>query len=264
VNRTPASACVICGGATDEVFSALVLGKYRAPYRFCAACQHLRTPSPAWLKEAYSDAISRADTGLVARNLEVSRKLACVFHAFFDRQGRFLDTAGGTGLLTRLLRDVGFDVYWEDPHCTNLMAHGFEAPADALPYEAVTAIEVLEHLEDPLGFVRNAVARSVTSTLICTTELFRERPPPLDWWYYAFPTGQHISFYTAKTLAEIGRRLGLRLYSARGLHVFTRKNLNPLRYAWVVRRAGRGGFDRVRQKMRSRTDADHQRMLGQS
>ena len=36
-----------------------------------------------------------------------------------------LDIGGGTGLLTRLLRDVGFEAQWSDEYCDNIFAQGF-------------------------------------------------------------------------------------------------------------------------------------------
>ncbi len=38
----------------------------------------------------------------------------------------FLDYAGGYGVFTRLMRDIGFDFYWHDPYTQNLFANGFE------------------------------------------------------------------------------------------------------------------------------------------
>ena len=254
------TACIICGAATQPAFTGRVLGKHVAQYVQCPQCQHLRALEPGWLQEAYGEAIARADTGLVARNLQLSRKLACVLHAFFDPRAAYLDTAGGTGLMTRLMRDIGFDFWWEDPYCANALAPGFEAPAGGR-FEAVTAFEALEHMTDPLAFVRGAVERSNTGTLVFTTELFEGAAPPQDWWYYAFPTGQHISFFTARTLSEIARILGLKFLTARGLHLLTRKKISPMHYRWVVGRADKGGFRRVSRKMSSRTQADSDAML---
>jgi hypothetical protein len=50
-----------------------------------------------------------------------------------------VDCAGGYGILTRLLRDIGVDALWSDPFCQNLMALGFEHSNE--PAELVTAFE---------------------------------------------------------------------------------------------------------------------------
>lgn len=255
------SGCLICGGPTQAAFEARVLGRHEARYGWCPRCQYLRAENPHWLAEAYGEAIARADTGLVSRNLQISRRLACVLDAFFDPSASYLDTAGGTGLLTRLMRDIGFDFWWEDPYCANALAAGFEA-GPGMQFEAVTAFEALEHMTDPLAFVRAAVERSTTRSFLFTTELYEgDAPPGRDWWYYSFATGQHISFFSARTLQAIAAALGLHFHSARGLHLITGKDIPAWRYRWAVRRGDKGGHQRVVRKMKSRIEADHQAML---
>jgi hypothetical protein len=49
-----------------------------------------------------------------------------------------------------------------------------------------------------------------------------------DWWYFAPETGQHISFYTKKSLLMIAKQFGLNLYTNRcDLHLLTTKK-NPI------------------------------------
>jgi hypothetical protein len=247
----------------NTAFKARLLARYDVEFYYCPSCQHLRSETPYWLNEAYTEAITRADTGLVMRNLNIARLLRVVLFELFDSNGRFLDTAGGTGLLTRLLRDMGFDAWWEDPYCQNIMAAGFEAPPDAEGFEAVTAFEALEHMVDPMAFISSAVERSRTRSLIFTTELFDDTPPPTDWWYYAFPVGQHISFFSRNTLQEAARRLHLNFLTSGGLHMFTALSISQRRYDWVIRKAKwRWLQRRVERKMGSLTQQDHKRMIG--
>jgi hypothetical protein len=95
-----------------------------------------------------------------------------------------------------MMRDIGFDFYWKDPYSRNIHARGFEFDADLAPCTALTAFEVMEHLEDPLAFIQDALETAQTDTFIFTTELFHGTPPgPGEWDYYAPETGQHIAFY---------------------------------------------------------------------
>ena len=66
--------------------------------------------------------IADADTGLVSRNLGIARRLAGLLYFGFDPKARYLDFAGGYGLLTRLMRDRGFNFYWHDLYCENVFA----------------------------------------------------------------------------------------------------------------------------------------------
>lgn len=259
---TKSPACPICAGSTREAFRATVLRIHEASYRHCPDCGYLYADRPYWLKQAYSSAIASADTGLVARNLEISDKLNAVLCAFFDIHGRFLDLAGGTGLLVRLMRDIGFDYFWEDSYCANIHAVGFDARPEEHDFEAATAFEAIEHMEDPLAFVADALARTRTRTLIFSTELHDGTPPPGDWWYYAFATGQHIAFFSRKTLEQIGQRLKCRLVSYRGMHVLSAQSISEWKYRFVLRYL-RGSYRRrVRRALTGRMDSDHQAMLG--
>lgn len=254
------TACPICRSPTEPAFTARVLYRHDAPFRVCPACGYLHAEHPHWLAEAYSSAIASADTGLVARNLDLAGKLAGLLWGLFGGEGRVLDTAGGTGLLTRLLRDRGYDVRWEDPYCANQLAVGFEAAPDDDGFEAVTAIEVMEHLPEPLPFIERQLARSRTRTLIFTTELHEGPPPAPDWWYYAFEMGQHIGFFQRRTLEHLARHFGLQLHSARGVHLLTGLDLDAAR----VRRWLRPGWWQRRAMARAltpRTQADFRTMI---
>jgi hypothetical protein len=225
------AACPICGGVLAPAFEAVVLGRHRARYEHCPGCGFLRVRDPHWLGEAYSSAIAATDTGLVMRNIENARRLASVlcFGMGERGNGRYLDAAGGHGLLTRLMRDAGFDFRWSDKYCENLLARGFEFRPEHAPCAAVTAFEVLEHVEDPVRLVAEALTLTASDTFIFTTELYAGEPPlPGQWWYYALETGQHIAFYQERTLGTLAARLGMRLFSTPRLHVLSKRSLSRL------------------------------------
>lgn len=257
--------CTVCGGSVRQVFTARVLGRHEVAYFFCRTCQHLRTETPYWEAEAYAEAISAADTGIVARNVTLSRILAGVIYKFFGCSGEFLDTAGGTGLLVRLMRDIGFRFRWEDVYCGNVFARGFEADPGSSNYDAVIAVEVLEHIARPIEFVRSCLSRSKTRTFIFTTELFDGSPPDPTWWYYSFPTGQHVSFFTLRTLGTIADMLGVYLVSSDGVHMFTEKRISVRQYKRVVGGSRKRRSTRTfEKKMDSLTWPDHEEMLKRS
>jgi Methyltransferase domain len=258
-------ACPICSGPMEPCFTAQVLGKYPARYEVCNACGFLRAHEPHWLDEAYSSAIAAADTGLVMRNIALACKLAGVLYWIVGERGagRYLDAAGGYGMLTRLMRDLGFDCYWADKYSDNLLAPGFEYSQAQGTCSAVTAMEVLEHLTDPAAFVEETLAFSGAHTLLFTTELY-EGPPPLPdaWWYYAFATGQHIGFFQRRTLEALGTRLGLRFASANGLHIFSKTAVNERLLRTVTGRwASRAAPWWIRHRLGSKTMGDHQLMM---
>lgn len=249
----------------ESCFTAQVLGKYSAQYEVCNTCGFLRAHAPHWLDEAYSRAIAAADTGLVVRNIALAHKLAGALYWVVGEsgQGRYLDAAGGCGMLTRLMRDLGFDFYWADKYCDNLLALGFEYSHARGACRAVTAMEVLEHLTDPAAFIEETLAHSGAQALLFTTELYQGHPPqPDEWWYYAFSTGQHIGFFQRRTLEVLGARLGLQFASANGLHIFSKAEVNErLLRAITGRWASRVAPWWIRRRLGSKTMSDHELML---
>ena len=230
----------------------------------CGVCGLLQVQDPAWLAEAYSDAIAVTDTGLVQRNLEIASRLIILLDSLAVGQKPCLDVAGGYGLLVRLMRDYGFHFRWSDPYCENLLARGFEHTADNGPYAVVTAFEVLEHVEDPLSFVRDALENSGADHMILSTEVFEGAPPDPDVWpYYSLQTGQHISFFQRRTLAWLAEAAGLHFATDGLLHVYSRRPIDP---GLLARTSGRFAFLRKRlalRRRRSLTIADHDMMVAQ-
>lgn len=252
------TACPLCQSGRKKVFSAVLLKKHPVDYFYCNNCGLLQTQEPFWLDEAYTDAIAVADTGLVARNQGIARKLSALLYWCFDRQGRYVDSAGGYGMLTRLMRDIGFNFYWHDEYCENLFARGFEAREGAGEVAAVTAFEVLEHVTNPLDFIRGCLEEYDTSTIILSTELFQGAPPaPKDWWYYTPDTGQHISFYQSRTLEWLADKLSLNVYSHRDFHILTDQKISQRQFRLAVSKASWIGYVWAALRMDSLTFPDH-------
>lgn len=202
--------CIICGHEMNYAFSSVALQKYMFDVASCANCGFLQIVDPHWLQEAYSDAIADTDTGLVARNILICKQLKPLLYSLFGNNGSYVDFGGGTGLLVRLMRDAGMDFYWHDQYCQNIHARGFEFTANIRKYEALTAFEVFEHVQDPVAFLKDALGKTKSKLIIFSTECYEGLPPdPEHWWYYGFSRGQHISFYQRKTLQYIGDRLNL-------------------------------------------------------
>ena len=202
------SSCPACQGHCVFFASATVLGKYEAQYVRCANCGSIHIPNPHWLDEAYTEAIATTDIGLAARAIDLSQIISLVVTTFFRDAKRFLDYAGGNGLLVRLMRDRGYAFTWNDRFAANLFARPFEGALDET-YDVVTVVEVLEHLPQPHDTLAELCA--LAPTIIATTELLPEPAPlPHDWWYYSLGTGQHVTFFTQRGLDALAARHGRR------------------------------------------------------
>jgi len=214
--------CPICTSAMKSAFSAKVLNKYEIQYFNCPECGLIQTEEPYWLDEAYDESIAKSDTGIVMRNISQAFKLSSLLYLKFDPKAAYLDVAGGYGMLTRLMRDFGFDFYWSDKYSPNLMARGFEQDKSSRNFSAITAFEVMEHVYDPLSFIKENLTQHNCNTFIFSTILYKSgNIPKKEWRYYSFKTGQHISFYQKKTLERIAHILKLNFYSIGGIHVIS-------------------------------------------
>lgn len=211
--------CPVCRGQPKWIFQSTILLKYLVLYSHCVVCGLVRTQRPFWLDEAYASPIAQTDIGLVARNEATARLLDVLLH--YRLRGKTLvDLAGGYGLLVRMLRDRGHDAWWEDPYCTNIFAVDFVLPKGH-QVAAVTIIEALEHVYDPVEFLDDIMERFHPSFLVISTELYGSIPPhPAQWPYYSQETGQHVSFYSHTTMDLLAKRYGMTLHRLGFLHVF--------------------------------------------
>lgn len=225
--------CPVCSCNSNLLFVGTILKKHLCHYYKCSNCGFIYTEKPYWLEEAYSNVITNLDVGLVARNIMYCKIVERLILQNFQYKSKFLDFAGGYGLLVRMMRDRGFDFYRQDKYCTNLFARNFDINdlfAGKTNFEMLTAFEVFEHLEFPLEELEYMLKYS--ENILFSTELVPEKniTSENDWWYFAPETGQHIAFYTHKSLSIIANKYGLNFYSNRlNLHLFTKKKLkkNP-------------------------------------
>ena len=146
-NKTmPSTVCRVCKLQAEAFFSTVLLQKYSVKYFKCSKCGYVQTEEPYWLEEAYNTPINDSDTGMIMRNLWLKNITSTLIFFIFDSQGKFLDYGGGYGVFVRLMRDVGFDFYWQDKHTENLFARGFEfSESDNANVELLTCFEAFEH-----------------------------------------------------------------------------------------------------------------------
>jgi hypothetical protein len=214
---------------------ATVLKKYEVSYYECPKCLLVQPEKPYWLKEAYENSMNLTDTGILVRNLYMREVASAIIGNFFNKSGSFVDFAGGYGVFTRLMRDYGFDYYWQDYFTTNVLARGFAYDKSITqPIELVSTFESFEHFEN----VHEDIAKisAISRNILFTTGIAKiPAPKPADWWYYGLEHGQHVSLYRRETLAYLAKDLGLNFYSHRNVHLFTEKKISPQLFMLIVR-----------------------------
>ncbi|WP_028845361.1 class I SAM-dependent methyltransferase [Thermodesulfovibrio thiophilus] len=249
--------CKICNQKTNQIFNETILNKYTIDYFHCPNCGFLQTEEPYWLEEAYSESINISDTGYLSRNIYLSKKLTVLLSLFFDKKAKFLDYAGGYGVLVRLMRDIGFDFYWSDKYTQNIFARGFEGSLSD-NYEAITTFESFEHFVEPIEEIERLL--TISKNIIFSTELLPDPiPKPKDWWYYGLDHGQHISFYSEKTFEFIAKKYNLNYKNLDGLHLLSDKKISNLKLK--ILKFSKFGLHKILQKqLKSKTWEDYLKM----
>lgn len=246
--------CKICKSDNESIFTAKILNKYEIKYYHCSYCGFLQTEEPFWLEEAYGESINVSDTGYMQRNLLLSKKLTILLSLFFDKKAKYLDYAGGYGVFVRLMRDIGFDFYWDDKFTTNLFARGFEYQ-NGEKYEAVTTFESFEHFVNPIEEIENLLKFS-RNIIFSTETLPNPMPRPEDWWYYGLDHGQHISFYSEKTFKFLAEKYNLNYVNLGGLHLLSDKKISGLKLK--ILKFSKFGLHKILQKqLKSKTWEDY-------
>lgn len=221
--------CKICDAETVVFGSALVLSKYQVTYFQCTDCGFVQTEEPYWLDEAYSEAVSVYDLGSVNRAIVNSAITEKFILKYFECNSHFLDYGAGYGIFVRRMRDLGFNFSWNDKYCQNLFAKRFIGDVSGqTKYELLTAFEVFEHLVNPREELEKIL--SLSDNILFSTDLIpRNNPKPRDWWYYFPLHGQHISFYTIKTLKLLAESYSLHLTTdGKNIHLLTKRPLHTI------------------------------------
>jgi len=251
--------CRVCSTRTSFLFKKRVMRKYPASYFICPRCKFIQTERPYWLKEAYREPIAKEDTGILSRNIILSKITALVILFFFDVRKKHLDYAGGYGLLTRLMRDYGYNFYWYDSFTDNLFAKEFEA-TKPYNYQLLTSFEFMEHIPEPLEDLEKVLSEYKAQAFLFSTVLYKE---PIDekWWYFTFNTGQHVSLYHINTLKYLAKRLKLYFYSnGVNIHMFSKTKVNPVLF-YLLTRFGVFLAFLPRLFLKSKTFSDHESII---
>jgi hypothetical protein len=248
--------CRVCGNVASELWEGPLLD-ITVRYMQCPHCEYVQTEYPHWLGCAYAKSINDSDTGIMVRNLANLRVVLATLLAMGDLRQRVVDFAGGYGILTRLLRDIGVAALWSDQYSANLLARGFEHSGE--PADVITAFEAFEHFVEPAAELDKMLVIA-PNVLLSTQIIPTPAPSPGRWWYYGEDHGQHIGFYTVNTLRVLAASRGKHLISDGHLyHLMTDKKLRwPIWRCWLRLQA----FAPIlaRRALKSKTWEDHLRV----
>jgi SAM-dependent methyltransferase len=244
-STTTTQACAICGGIAKYIGSrAGNLDGRRFDYFQCPACLFSFVGNPRTdYAEIYSEAYYRGQGAdpLVdyVDELENPKRtirdyewqgLLSIFRELMPAGGRWLDFGCGAGGLVRNARLAGFNaIGFEEGWGANAArskkipvvdAVGLDACAGGIDF--VTAIEVVEHVHDPVSVLKQMrrLLRPGGILFLTTGNAEPWRGRLFEWSYASIPE-VHISFYEPRTLEVALKMAGFRVEKGRFFSGYT-------------------------------------------
>jgi glycosyltransferase involved in cell wall biosynthesis len=222
--QPPVDVCRLCDAPADLAFEGQVLARHRVRYFRCRGCNALQTEKPYWLDEAYAAGAERFDTGKASRTLTNFLALPPLLDILQVRKDdRAVDFGGGTGLLARLLRDLGYDFHSCDKYGAAEFMAGYRWNDLDHACRVVTMFEVAEHFVDPKAEWAKIFAAN-PDVVIGSTAPYQGQGA--GWDYLSPESGQHIFFYSFDALAMLAHRHGRYAYHVGMYFILTRNALS--------------------------------------
>ncbi|MCG3144869.1 MAG: hypothetical protein HONDAALG_02379 [Gammaproteobacteria bacterium] len=221
----PTRICKLCGAETARKFSLHLVDGLDGDYFECQSCQflqshHLDSKSPDELQQLYDNERNlELDSGAawrqacVVNRIEQLVKLGLITNG----PGRFklLDFGCGSGFIASYLahqfgwQAISYDQYARPVFSPQFALHDWADVIRQGPYNLIVASEVFEHFIDPKGQIdqlRMALAED-HGFMFITTGLYLPDECNEQWNYLAPQSGQHVSFYSRKSMYEVRRLL---------------------------------------------------------
>jgi hypothetical protein len=194
-------------------------------YRLCRHCGFCFAPEfSLWKPEEfrrriYNDGYLDVDPDY--REVRPRANARNLLKMFRDHGPRIshLDYGGGSGILSALLAADGWQSRSYDPFVET--APPLEQDAK---FELITAFEVFEHVPQPKSLVAALASLLHAQGMVLFSTLASDRhiaPNRRLTWWYASPRNGHISLYSRKSLAILGKGMGFNFGSfSTGFHAY--------------------------------------------
>jgi 2-polyprenyl-6-hydroxyphenyl methylase/3-demethylubiquinone-9 3-methyltransferase len=225
LRQQPVVPCKICGAAA-EMFDMVDFNKscdaslyprgligVPVVYHACPDCKFIFTtffdafPPAWWTRFVYNEQYAEVDPEYVDKRPRANAaEIGNMLRGRRDVVG--LEYGGGRGLTAALLREKGFAFDSFDPYGANHLD-----PDRRGRYDFCSAIEVFEHLPDPVRSLEDIVGMCTGGPLTImiktsTTDKAVSPSSRLGWWY-AGPRNGHISLFSTAALQLLAERCGL-------------------------------------------------------
>jgi hypothetical protein len=213
--------CRLCGSLAQFSFQKRILSKHDIKYFHCQSCGALQTEEPYWLEEAYQPINEQLDTGQFIRSLHNAAFLDAITSQLNLSNEPLVDYGCGSGLTARILRDVGINAYGYDTFSTPRLLMGFQTETiDGA--SIINLCEVAEHFPHPKSSFEHIFSCN-PKIVVVQTGIFDK--PNENWDYLAPEHGQHIFFYSEKTVSFLAKAHQMAAFFIHGYIIFIRVEL---------------------------------------
>jgi SAM-dependent methyltransferase len=237
--------CPVCGGSADlydvvdlnkscEELRGKFLGLSGIPiyYALCNNCSHCFCPEIiSWNLKQFEESIYNDDYVDVDpdyKDLRPRGNAANLIQMFqnqnisvlSEKQSaiKHLDYGGGSGLLSRILKESGWQSYSYDPFVDKCLAI-----SEIGKFNLITAFEVFEHVPNVTELMSNIRSLLLPDGIVLFSTLLLDgniNPNERLTWWYASPRNGHINLFSKNSLAILAQQHGFNLASSsQGFHV---------------------------------------------
>ncbi len=211
----------VTGRLTSEAFQITDAryGMTLAIYR-CEACGFLQCSGAADPVEFYAEMVDDEYEDTRPSRLRQAREIVGRV-ARFKAKGSWLDIGAGSGILVEAARDAGFAAKGVEPSdwlAARGRARGLDIFSGVLPhpdiretFDVVSLVDVVEHVTDPVGLLRNIAAALKPDALACIVtpdvNSLLARFLKWNWWHFRVA---HVGYFSLGTLDLALRAAALR------------------------------------------------------
>jgi 2-polyprenyl-3-methyl-5-hydroxy-6-metoxy-1,4-benzoquinol methylase len=241
---TEAQYCKICNSEANLVFSrgwrdaSQIFPFYqctnsRCDFLFTNCLDNLSEHEIAAVYEQHWDSMSSEGSGRRALD-----KVELVKDLLPSSSIKVLDVGCGKGWGVSELRKAGFEAYGYDVTppsiCNEYITVGVRESVVG-PYDLITAIEVLEHLTDPVEFCHwIASLLKDNGIFVFTTNTFSPHRHNANWWYLDIVG--HVSLHTRPSLKLLAETSGFQVIADMfNTHIWIKADKVPVGTAIQVR-----------------------------
>jgi len=190
--------CRLCDNEAKFSLKKRILRKYDVEYFHCQVSGALQTEEPYWLEEAYAPINEKFDAGQFIRCLHNAAFLNSLISQLNYSSEILIDYGCGSGLTERILRDIRLNAYGYDTYAIPSLLMGFQAQTlDGA--SIINLCKVAEYFLNPKASFKHIF--SCKLNVVVQTGIFDK--PNESCAYLAPEHGQHIFFYTEKTISYL-------------------------------------------------------------